>query len=76
MSKPGPLEIFNSGPYDIDEWVKQCKVSLDAFADNMKHLKISPLSKFEWFYTFGYWNEALEYIDEFPEYFGQAGGLR
>lgn len=68
MSKPGPRELFESKPMTVDEFVTQTKVALDTFSVNMKHLLAPNFTDFEWFYMFGYWNEALEFIDEYPEH--------
>lgn len=69
MGKPGKLEWFNSDPISVDVYVEHAKHQLDAFAANMKNLGLKDLTEFEWFYTFGFWNEALEFRDEFPKYF-------
>lgn len=66
MGKPGLREWFEYGPLTIDEFVEETKLSLDAFAENMKNLGTTDnLTNFQWFYTFGFWNEALEFLDEY-----------
>lgn len=69
MGKPGTLEAFDSNPISIDEYVQHAKEELDAFANNMRYLKAEDRTMFNWFYTLGFWNEALEFRDEFPKYF-------
>lgn len=69
MGKPGSREIFESDPMTIDEWVTGMHYAVDAFADNMRRLELGLLTDFEWFYTFGFWNESLEFRDEYPGYF-------
>jgi hypothetical protein len=66
MGKPGPREWFEHGPLTIDEFVKETKAALDEFSENMKNLgTTNNLTNFQWFYTFGYWTEALEFLDEY-----------
>jgi hypothetical protein len=67
MGKPGPRELFESEPMSVSEWVKGTKNSLDAFEKNMLNLNIDNRTDFRWFYTYGFWCEALEFIDEYPD---------
>lgn len=69
MGKPGKLEWFSNDIVTADEFVERTKLELDAFSANMKNLEAEEKTMFEWLYTFGFWNEALEFRDEFPKYF-------
>jgi len=71
MGKPGPLEMFNSTPCSVDEFCDETIADIEAFRANMKHHNQEDRTMFNWFYLFGFWNEALEFRDEFPEIFDE-----
>jgi hypothetical protein len=70
MGKPGDHKLFDIANLTVEEFVEEARHELSLFLVNMKQLKEgAKRSYFEWFYTFGFWNEALEFRDEFPQYF-------
>ncbi len=76
MGKPGPVEIFDTGPINVEDFIDRAKQQLDSFGKNMNNLKTMKRKRqslFNWYMTFGFWNESLEYIDEL-EAFGSPGG--
>lgn len=71
MGKPGPLELFDSHPMTINEFEDEVIQSVRGFCKNLRNLdnfKNNKLTFFEWYFTFGYWNEAMEFLDEMPKY--------
>ena len=70
MGKPGPIETVNNPKLTLDEFRDELVKQADCFVRNLKNLPNKyqkSRTLFEWFYTLGWWNESLEYIDEFPE---------
>ena len=67
MSKPGKLEHFDSRPMTIDRWKEKIRIDIEGFIDNLHNLeyyKDKKFTMFEWYYIFGSWNEALEFLGE------------
>jgi len=77
MSKPGPKECHIREDMTILDFKDYIIAAAEGFCANIQHLqkdekyleKTYQMSNYEWFYTFGFWLEALEYRDEYPEYF-------
>jgi len=70
MGKPGPIEYFDTPPMNIDKFIERAKLELECFClnvKNLKGLKDKQQSLFNWYITFGFWNESLEYLDEILE---------
>lgn len=67
MAKPCNIKFMNNPIVNIERFKEILTAELDGFVQNMKKLNVEPQTYFEWFYTLGWWNESLEYMDEFPE---------
>ncbi len=69
-----PLDDIDTNPISLDEFGASAIKDICGFVDNIRGLSSlanKQLTQFEWYMTFGYWCEYLNYFDELNKEMGR-----